>query len=54
MGEPTKPAAKACGCLGEELCEQHIQVLPLAKQAAYRRRGARGTGRGRPKPPDAA
>lgn len=44
-----EPTAPCCAALGE-LCPQHVDSLPRAERLAYyaaRRRGARGTGRGR-------
>lgn len=43
-------ATKACGCIGGDMCDQHIQAMPPQQRRAYlleRRRGARGSQRGR-------
>lgn len=44
-------STRACGCKGDEVkCPQHLQAMSRPERMAYlaaRRRGARGTQRGR-------
>lgn len=52
IAAPVDPVRRSqCGCAGDDLCPQHLQVLPRAEREAYERRrgarGARGTRRGR-------